>query len=56
MAGAPDEHAEVSGKGGLGPFCPNARSMKIFASYPKIMIITSVCIAHRRYKIVVLLK
>ena len=30
MAGAPDEHAEVSGKGGLGLFCPPARSMKTF--------------------------
>ena len=39
MAGAPGEHAEVSGKGGLGLFCPPARSIKIFASYPKIMII-----------------
>ena len=39
MAGAPDEHAEVSGKGGLGLFCPPARSMKIFVSYAKIMII-----------------
>ena len=39
MAGAPDEHAEVSGKAGLGLFCPPDRSMKIFASYPKIMII-----------------
>ena len=39
MAGAADEHAEVSGKSGLGLFCPPARSMQIFASYPKIMII-----------------
>ena len=39
MSGAPDEHTEVSGKAGLGLFCPSARSMKIFASYPKIMII-----------------
>ena len=39
MAGAPNDHAEVSGKGGLGLFCPSARSMKTFASYPKIMII-----------------
>ena len=35
MAGAPDEHAEVSGKGGLGLFWLPARSMKIFASFPK---------------------
>ena len=39
MVGAPDEHAEVSGNADLGLFCPLARSMKIFASYPKIMII-----------------
>ena len=39
MAGAPNEHAEVSGKDGLGIFCVPARSMKTFASYPKIMII-----------------
>ena len=39
MAGAPDEHAEVSGKSGLELFCPPACSMQIFASYLKIMII-----------------
>ena len=39
MAGAPDEHAEVSGKSGLELFCPPACSMQIFALYPKIMII-----------------
>ena len=39
MEGAPDEHAEVSGKSGLELFCPPACSIQIFASYPKIMII-----------------
>ena len=39
MAEAPDEHVEMSGKAALGPFCPPGRSMKIFASYLKIMII-----------------
>ena len=39
MAGAAEEHAEVSGKSGLGLFCPSTHSMQIFASYPKIMII-----------------
>ena len=38
MTGARDEHTEVSGKAGLGLFCPPARYMKIFASYPKIRI------------------
>ena len=38
MGGALDEHAEVSGKGGLGLFCSPARTMKMFASFPKIMI------------------
>ena len=32
MAGAPDEHAEVSGKSGLELFCPPACSMQIFSS------------------------
>ena len=47
MAGAPDEHAEVSGKGGLGLFCPPARSMKIFVSYAKIMIIDTTEMPYR---------
>ena len=36
MAGAPHEHAEVSGKSGLKLFCPPACSMQIFASYLKL--------------------
>ena len=47
MAGAPDEHAKVSGKGGLRLFCPPARSMKIFASFPKIMIIDTTEMPYR---------
>ena len=59
MAGARDEHAEVFGKAGLGlsppppppPPPPLTCYMKIFASFPKIMVIditemtyrTSVC-------------
>ena len=39
--------AEVSGKGGLGRFCPPARSMKIFASFPKIMIIDTTEMPYR---------
>ena len=35
------------GKGGLGTFCPPARSMKIFASYPKIMIIDTTEMPYR---------
>ena len=48
MAGAPDKHAEVSGKGGRGLFCPPARSMKIFASYPKIVIIDTTEMPYRK--------
>ena len=47
MAGAPDEHAEVSGKRWSWTFCPPARSTKIFASYPKIMIIDSTEMPYR---------
>ena len=47
MAGAPDEHAEVSAKGSLGLFCTSARSIKIFASYPKIMIIDTTEMPYR---------
>ena len=45
MAEAPDEHDEVCGKGGL--FCSPARSMKIFASFPKIMIIDTTEMPYR---------
>ena len=48
MAGAPDEHAEVSGKSGLELFCPPACSMQIFASYLKIMIIDTTEMPYRR--------
>ena len=37
MARTQEEHTLVSGKAGLGHFCPPARHMKIFASHPKIM-------------------
>ena len=47
MAGAPDEHAEVSGKSGLELFCPPACSMQIFASYLKIMIIDTTEMPYR---------
>ena len=47
MAGAPDEHAEVSGKSGLELFCPLACSMQIFASYLKIMIIDTTEMLYR---------
>ena len=47
MAGAPDEHAEVSGKSGFELFCPPACSMQIFTSYLKIMIIDTTEMAYR---------
>ena len=47
MAGAPDEHAEVSGKSGLELFCPPACSMQIFVSYLKIMIIDTTEMPYR---------
>ena len=47
MAGAPDEHVEVSRKSGLELFCPPACSMQIFASYPKIMIIDTTEMPYR---------
>ena len=47
MAGAADEHAEVSGKGCLRLFCPPAHSIKIIASDPKIMIIDTTGMPYR---------
>ena len=47
MAGAPDEHAEVSGKSGLELFCPPACCMQIFASYLKIMITDTTEMSYR---------
>ena len=34
-----DKHAEVSGKAGLGLFCPPACSMRIFASHLHIVFV-----------------
>ena len=39
MARTRDEHAEVSGKAGLGLFCPPACSMRIFASHLYIVFV-----------------
>ena len=49
MAVAPDEHAEVSGKGGLelSPPPPPACSMQIFVSYLKVMIIDTTEMPHQ---------
>ena len=46
MTRARDEHAEVSGKAGLGLFCPPACSMRIFASHLYIVLVDTTDVAY----------